>query len=402
MQYLKKVVSCFVLVNFLAYGPLFTGAAAAATPAAKPVAGKPVAKPAAGKQVTGKQLLAESKKAIAGILKTAKASAGKLDPKNKKQAPFFGGIKELQAAIEDSEKKLKAKDKKLFNSLSKGSTALAKVKTAWPRVGVKDAKVDGYLGKLDNAYTALRSRYGSEGIRAKQGGALSAKEKSNFEKVKSSQKELAAKLSPMQAKAKKNGDKGTAANLARLIDQSNKIATAQLTVDAFLTAMVLVDYLQGEWDCYSYYVGPDYRADWIAVDVWVEASFTSCDTLYWETVDTYSVESWDYWDVSMELDLDVDFAVTDITDADLVSTDEYFDGYAIHEGRLAGLSVPAAILMAKDDPIIPVADFESLQLPAHVRLDVTEHGGHCGFIANWSLESWAEDYLIARLADLDD
>lgn len=91
-----------------------------------------------------------------------------------------------------------------------------------------------------------------------------------------------------------------------------------------------------------------------------------------------------------------------LRETDYATTDEYFDGYAIHEGRLASLSVPAAILMAKDDPIIPVADFESLQLPAHVRLDVTEHGGHCGFITNWSLESWAEDYLIARLADLDD
>ena len=340
MKALRNVVCAFVLFNLVAYGSLSTGVASAATAAAqpaaakpaaakpaaaKPAAGKPAAKPAAGKQVNGKQLLAESKKAVAGILKTAKASAGKIDPKNKKQAPFFGGIKELQASIADSEKKMKAKDKKLFDSLSKGSTALAKVKTAWPRTGAKDAKIDGYLAKLDNSYTALRSRYGSEGLRAKQGGALSAKEKANFEKVKASQAEFAKKLGPMQAKAKKNGDKGTDAELARLIAQSNKIATAQLTVDAFLTAMVLVDVLQGEWDCYSYYVGPDYRADWIQMDVWVETSFTSYDTMYWETVDTYSVESWDYWDVSMELDLDVDYAVTDISDADISSGDAYLD-----------------------------------------------------------------------------
>ncbi len=49
----------------------------------------------------------------------------------------------------------------------------------------------------------------------------------------------------MQAKAKKKGDKGTEAQLARLIDQSNEIAAAQLTVDAFMTAMLLVDYLAG-------------------------------------------------------------------------------------------------------------------------------------------------------------
>ena len=91
-----------------------------------------------------------------------------------------------------------------------------------------------------------------------------------------------------------------------------------------------------------------------------------------------------------------------LRETDYATTDDYFDGYAIHEGRLAGLSVPAAILMAKDDPIIPIEDFATLQLPASVRLDLTEHGGHCGFIANWSLESWAEDYVIARLHELGD
>ena len=157
MKALRNAIWTMVLFNLFAYGALATGVAVAATPAAKPAAakpaaGKPAGKPAAGKQVNGRQLLAESKKAVGGILKTAKASGGKLDPKNKKQAPFFGGLKEFQASLAASEKMMQTKDKKLFASLSKGSTALAKVKTAWPRLGVKDAKVDGYLTKLDNSY----------------------------------------------------------------------------------------------------------------------------------------------------------------------------------------------------------------------------------------------------------
>lgn len=86
-----------------------------------------------------------------------------------------------------------------------------------------------------------------------------------------------------------------------------------------------------------------------------------------------------------------------LRETDFGTLDAYFDGYAIHEGRLAELAVPGAILMAKDDPIIPVDDFATLQLPPHVRLDLTEHGGHCGFIRDWSLHSWAEDYLVAQL-----
>ena len=60
--------------------------------------------------------------------------------------------------------------------------------------------------------------------------------------------------------------------------------------------------------------------------------------------------------------------------------------------------MPGAILMAKDDPIIPVADFADLQLSPQLRLDFTEHGGHCGFIRDWSLASYAEDWLVAQLA----
>ena len=88
-----------------------------------------------------------------------------------------------------------------------------------------------------------------------------------------------------------------------------------------------------------------------------------------------------------------------LRETDFGTLDAYFDGYAIHEGRLAELAMPGAILMAKDDPIIPVEDFATLQLPSHVRLDLTDHGGHCGFIRDWSLHSWAEDYLVAQLAE---
>ena len=58
-----------------------------------------------------------------------------------------------------------------------------------------------------------------------------------------------------------------------------------------------------------------------------------------------------------------------------------------------------SILTSQDDPIIPIDDFHSLQLPAGGRLDITPHGGHCGFIRDWSLRSYSEDWLLARLAE---
>ncbi|MDX1570659.1 MAG: alpha/beta fold hydrolase [Xanthomonadales bacterium] len=77
--------------------------------------------------------------------------------------------------------------------------------------------------------------------------------------------------------------------------------------------------------------------------------------------------------------------------------DAYLDGYSIAGDRLADLRVPGVIMTAADDPVIPVADFEGLQLPERLRLEVTEFGGHCGFIDSLALTSWAPRVITAEL-----
>ncbi len=79
------------------------------------------------------------------------------------------------------------------------------------------------------------------------------------------------------------------------------------------------------------------------------------------------------------------------------SLDAYLDGYSIAGDRLRNLRVPATILTAADDPVIPVQDFLSLQLPPLVELDIAEHGGHCGFINDLSLRSFTDDYIAERM-----
>jgi len=78
------------------------------------------------------------------------------------------------------------------------------------------------------------------------------------------------------------------------------------------------------------------------------------------------------------------------------SADEYFEGYSIAGDRLAALSVPSTILTSVDDPVVPVGDFE--QLPANPALELisARHGGHCGFLKNWKMESMAEDLIAER------
>ena len=82
---------------------------------------------------------------------------------------------------------------------------------------------------------------------------------------------------------------------------------------------------------------------------------------------------------------------------DFGNLDGYFEGYSIAGERLAALQVPADILMAEDDPVIPVAEFGALALPAAARLDIARWGGHCGFLENARLEGFAERWVAERL-----
>jgi predicted alpha/beta-fold hydrolase len=85
-------------------------------------------------------------------------------------------------------------------------------------------------------------------------------------------------------------------------------------------------------------------------------------------------------------------------DTDFGSLAAYFDGYSIAGERLASLLVPADILMAADDPVIPVGEFLALRLPATARLELAAHGGHCGFLTNARMDGFAEPWVADRFA----
>jgi predicted alpha/beta-fold hydrolase len=79
------------------------------------------------------------------------------------------------------------------------------------------------------------------------------------------------------------------------------------------------------------------------------------------------------------------------------SLQAYFDGYSIAGDRLSGLQVPADILMAQDDPVIPYSTFNDWQLPRHAHLETACWGGHCGFLENWRGDGFSERWVAQRL-----
>jgi uncharacterized protein len=87
---------------------------------------------------------------------------------------------------------------------------------------------------------------------------------------------------------------------------------------------------------------------------------------------------------------------------DFGTLDRYLEGYSVGEHRLAQMQVPSTILTAEDDPVIPVADFRKLELSPQVELDIARYGGHCGFIHDFSMCTFTDDYIAARLNALVD
>jgi predicted alpha/beta-fold hydrolase len=75
----------------------------------------------------------------------------------------------------------------------------------------------------------------------------------------------------------------------------------------------------------------------------------------------------------------------------------YLRGYALTGDRLEGLRVPSTMLLAEDDPVIPVSGLDRVARPDCLRIETTKYGGHCGFIADLRLNSWSDQFVVREL-----
>jgi predicted alpha/beta-fold hydrolase len=103
------------------------------------------------------------------------------------------------------------------------------------------------------------------------------------------------------------------------------------------------------------------------------------------------------YDFSNLYDLNSIRKMTDILverHSDLKSTSDYFKGYTIASADLKSISVPTTLLIAEDDPIIPIEDFHQLQLNDNTNLVIQRYGGHNGFISGIFLKSWYENAIV--------
>lgn len=74
---------------------------------------------------------------------------------------------------------------------------------------------------------------------------------------------------------------------------------------------------------------------------------------------------------------------------------QYLMGYAVTADRLASVSSPCHIISSEDDPVIAAADLEQICHNDNISIELTQYGGHCGYIKNYRLDSWVDQRLVS-------
>jgi predicted alpha/beta-fold hydrolase len=90
-----------------------------------------------------------------------------------------------------------------------------------------------------------------------------------------------------------------------------------------------------------------------------------------------------------------EFFVRNYTEFD--SLDRYLHGYAITGAALESVGVPTRLIMAADDPVIPIDDLASIARPPAIEISLLPHGGHCGFVDSLRGSTWIDREIVADL-----
>jgi hypothetical protein len=261
-----------------------------------------------------KTLLDDANKALAAMIKAARADKG-LDPKTPKNKPFWKSTQLVAKNLKIATTGLTAKNNDFFKGITEARQAEEQMKVEWELTDSKNSQVIENGKKLGHAIALLRTDFSKEAARKKKGGDLTAKEKAEFEKIKAQQKELLAKIAKLEAAAKK--DKALEKGLSEMKKQAQHIIDEPVTLDAYIATLYLLDGQIGLIRGYDYYVDKPWRADYLVLVDWVHTYETSY--YEWETSVSYD---WAWVDTTVDIHEDVD--VSELVSTEEISSEESY------------------------------------------------------------------------------
>lgn len=226
------------------------------------------------RKADARQLLRLAETGLADTVRAAEATQGRLDRARPEQRPFWRAVDRMDAVLRRVRAGMLARDESFFGALEDGSVALGELRVVWARTGVPDAGVAEGLRILSESYQLLRTGYGRESVRHRQGRGLTEEERQRFLRIQQAQQRFADLLQQLQEEARRRGDAAMAAELRRMQIDAERIAAAQLTLNAYLNALMIGDSQRGEWTGNAQYAAPADRSDWQEAETVVEELYT--------------------------------------------------------------------------------------------------------------------------------
>lgn len=235
------------------------------------------AAPAGNRKVDAPRLLGLAQTGLSGMNRAARAAGGRLDPVSPAQRPFWTALDKMSTALGEVRAGLGARNASFYRALEEGSADLAALRVAWARTGVPEATVSAGLRILSSSYQLLRSGYGREAVRHRQGTGLTPEERQRFLRIQQAQERFARSLRELEESARRRGDEAMQAELRRMAEEAQRIAAARLTLEAYLNALMIGDAQRGEWTANSQYASTDDREEWLEAGAVVEEMYVEED-----------------------------------------------------------------------------------------------------------------------------
>lgn len=228
-------------------------------------------------QMNAGQLASATASALGDISRLAQAPKSGIDPARPQHAAFLAALQHLRIRVNTLVGVDPHGDPFLLG-VDLGSSDLGALRVAWARAGVSNPGIAERLRAASSSYRRLRTTYGREGVRQRQGGALSEAERRQFERIQRSQRRLAASLRTLRDQARRQGDRAAAAELERFRAEAERVALAPASLESYLNSLISASEMRGEWQADASYVRKAASAEpWAAADRAVEDLYVDSD-----------------------------------------------------------------------------------------------------------------------------
>ncbi len=254
-------------------------------------------------RVNAWQLMAAARSAIADLGRRMDDPKGGFDRRRPEQVELRASLVRFNGQLAMVESHFRARDPQVFTLLEAGSRGLGELRVRWSRAGVTDRGFAASLRSLSAAYRRLRSVYGREGLRFRQGPPLTEGEQQHFDRLRQGTLIFVARLQALRQEAVRRGDQGRAAEIDRFLAAADRVATAEADLPSYLNTTMANDEMAGEWTA----EGDDLRqldaGGWKEADEVVSQLYVESDIGHVFQLDLGDSQDWGYLDQPTEVDL---------------------------------------------------------------------------------------------------